>query len=89
MLIISFVGNLVFHQPIYLNDCLPAWLIFLPICLQASLFACLLVWLSAVNGCIAKLANGDVLCGLLWCWPVCAKARYQPVAHRKAARDLP
>ena len=85
MLIICFVGNLVVHQPTYLLDCLPAWLV----CLPASLFACLLVWLFAIYGCIAKLTNGGVLCGLFWGWLVCAKARNRPLAHRKAARNLP
>lgn len=51
MLIICFVGNLVVHQPTYLLDCLPAWLV----CLPASLFACLLVairylWLYRQTG---------------------------------------
>ena len=51
MPIICFVGNLVVHQPTYLLDCLPAWLV----CLPAGLFACLLVairylWLYRQTG---------------------------------------
>ena len=51
MLIICFVGNLVVHQPTYLLDCLPAWLV----CQPASLFVCLLVairylWLYRQTG---------------------------------------
>ena len=81
-----------------LSSCLPVCLFYCPpirqpVCsLHVRLFACLsplLAWLLAIYGCIAKLANGGVLCGLFWGWLVCAKARNRPLAHRKAASNLP